>query len=248
MLIGGEILEELRRLLNLNSYEARVYLSLLLRGAGRPPEIARRSGVPAQRVYDVLRSLRDKGFVVEDGGVYLAVNPREALRAYASVVVAEAMDKANQINLLAERLSSLAVSAAKEYVRVVTGIPRSIGEALALLERCDERPVFTTLKVLDRVEELWPFLQMLLKASSAKPLVLLPCNARLPRRVVEEAVRLGAIVKSVRCVPLDMLVACDTVIVGLPSTIEQVVTIVVKNELLADAMKKRISEIENESC
>ena len=76
----------------LNSYEAKIYLSLL----GYPPtavsSIVRNSLVPHSRAYAVLDSLVDKGFAVRVlGGVkrYMAIDPEKAFANYQDRVGVE---------------------------------------------------------------------------------------------------------------------------------------------------------------
>lgn len=49
--------------LGLSSYEIKIYSSLLLNGPLTSTEAARVSGVPQPRVYDIFRTLTDKGFI-----------------------------------------------------------------------------------------------------------------------------------------------------------------------------------------
>lgn len=71
--------------LGLNRYEAAVYLSLLGRQGFTPAQAAARSGVPRQRIYDVLASLSTRGLCIErhvDGQrVFYAADPAAALPA-----------------------------------------------------------------------------------------------------------------------------------------------------------------------
>ena len=64
-------------------YEAQVYLTLVVSGSMNPTEIAKRSGVPRPNVYDTLKKLIEKGFVIkEDVGRaprYIAVSPSEVI-------------------------------------------------------------------------------------------------------------------------------------------------------------------------
>jgi HTH-type transcriptional regulator, sugar sensing transcriptional regulator len=67
--------------LGLNTYEAAVYLALLSRPELAPAEVARRAGIPRQRVYDVLSTLVAKGLCVirsTNPKSYVAVNPKSA--------------------------------------------------------------------------------------------------------------------------------------------------------------------------
>lgn len=242
-----KLINEVKSLLGLNTYEARTYIALLLGGPGKPGEIAQRAGIPVQRVYDVLRRLRARGLVVEAHGEYSVADPRVALEAKAEEIVLEALSKAEEIKRLGARLAELSRGTSREYVKVVEGITPSIGEALAVISECEETPVFTVLKALDRLEELWPLLRYLVEKTHG-PKILIPCGANVPRSLLEEAEELGAQIIPVKCVPLDLMVACDTVILGLPSRASEAVTIVARNPVLAEAVKKRLQEVEREKC
>jgi HTH-type transcriptional regulator, sugar sensing transcriptional regulator len=50
--------------IGLSKYEACAYLALLGHDDSTAVEVADRAGVPRQRIYDVLTSLRDKGLIV----------------------------------------------------------------------------------------------------------------------------------------------------------------------------------------
>ncbi|HID71470.1 MAG TPA: TrmB family transcriptional regulator [Thermoplasmata archaeon] len=68
--------------LGLTGYEAKVYLAMVGRNSLTASEIAQFSGVPRQRVYDVLNSLHLKGLCVEVPGKvvrYYASKPKDAL-------------------------------------------------------------------------------------------------------------------------------------------------------------------------
>lgn len=70
--------------LDLNRYEAAVYVSLLQQGEATAVELAELSGVPRQRVYDVLDSLCNKGLCRRKGERprrHVAVAPEKALPA-----------------------------------------------------------------------------------------------------------------------------------------------------------------------
>ncbi|SBT51440.1 TrmB family transcriptional regulator [Micromonospora auratinigra] len=68
--------------LGLTQYAARAYLALVARERYTAAELARASGVPRQRIYDVLNSLSERGLVrVRPGPVvrYAAVDPEAAV-------------------------------------------------------------------------------------------------------------------------------------------------------------------------
>jgi sugar-specific transcriptional regulator TrmB len=69
--------------IGLTRYEARVYVALIRRDGWTAADMARTTGVPRPRVYDVLASLVAKGLAAERPGSaakYVAVDPERAMR------------------------------------------------------------------------------------------------------------------------------------------------------------------------
>ncbi|WP_461862982.1 TrmB family transcriptional regulator [Thermococcus sp.] len=82
MAVVDEDTIERLKLLGLREYEARVYATLAVLGPSKASEIAKESGVPRPRVYDVLKELHRKGFVdVREGNptYFKAVEPEKAI-------------------------------------------------------------------------------------------------------------------------------------------------------------------------
>mgnify|MGYP003336008963 CR=1 FL=1 len=70
--------------IGLNKYEALAYLALLEENKATAMDIAHHSGVPRQRIYDVLDNLQTKGLcAIQEGRprLYIAYRPQPALRA-----------------------------------------------------------------------------------------------------------------------------------------------------------------------
>lgn len=61
-----EALINFLKLMDLNLYEAKVYLALLSKGSLSPLEAYKVAAIPQPRIYDILRSLVNKGFARED--------------------------------------------------------------------------------------------------------------------------------------------------------------------------------------
>ena len=81
MIEVNQLISTLSRL-GLNQYEAKAYISLLSIGTPTAGELAEGAKIPRSRVYDVLASLEDKGFVVSRSGrptKYKATNPSELI-------------------------------------------------------------------------------------------------------------------------------------------------------------------------
>ncbi|UCG95126.1 MAG: TrmB family transcriptional regulator [archaeon] len=76
-----EIVETLRKI-GMTEYEARIYLVLVKHGSQSAKEIATKSGVPKNRIYESVERLQREGFIEEIPGTpkrYSAVNPEGPL-------------------------------------------------------------------------------------------------------------------------------------------------------------------------
>lgn len=76
-----KVLDTLKTL-GLNSYERKLFVTLLSKGTSTAGTLSELSGVPRSRTYDVLESLADKGFVIIQSNKplkYVAVPPKDAL-------------------------------------------------------------------------------------------------------------------------------------------------------------------------
>jgi len=96
---------EMLKTIGLNLYERKLYVWLLLRGTSTAGELADLSGVPRARVYDVLMSLADKGFVMIQHSKpmkYIAVPPKEALSRAARNIIERAQKTAKLIESFKE--------------------------------------------------------------------------------------------------------------------------------------------------
>ncbi len=100
--------------LGLNAYEARTYLVLLGHSRFKALELAPRSHVPRQKIYEVLDSLVEKGFarVVQDRTkLFSAVEPNLAIPSYLArrrkILEHDLTDQARSANNLMEDLNGL---------------------------------------------------------------------------------------------------------------------------------------------
>ncbi|MBK8190304.1 MAG: TrmB family transcriptional regulator [Vampirovibrionales bacterium] len=81
-----ELVDQLKAL-GLNTYEAKVYLSLLKRYPATGYEVSKESGVPQARAYDTLKALEARGIVASAAGkpvTYLPISPDELLNSWES--------------------------------------------------------------------------------------------------------------------------------------------------------------------
>jgi sugar-specific transcriptional regulator TrmB len=95
--------------LGLNAYESGVYLALLARSGQSSTEVATRSKVPRQRIYDVLRSLEAKGLVASrdtNPRTFFPIDPAAALGALSAHRAAELERERERTERLAQDLAA----------------------------------------------------------------------------------------------------------------------------------------------
>lgn len=96
--------------LGLNGYEARAYVALTERGGCTAADVAKISGLPRQRIYDVLASLVEKGLAsTRPGSVvkYVATEPGQAMEGLIVAHRQQLVDLEAQAAAVGETLSPL---------------------------------------------------------------------------------------------------------------------------------------------
>ncbi len=242
-----EVEERLRRLLKLGGYEARVYMALVRLGEAAPAEIAQVAGVPRQRVYDVLKSLAARGLVTETPtGTYMLVDPAKALEREAERIVLEAARIAEEVKRLGKALSEAAKIAGREELRIIYGVEQSIAQAITVARECGSPPLFTVYKVAERIGQYWPVLRKLIDSLKPGTTIVLSSRVDVGEEYVREAERRGLRIVRADHPFMDVMVACDAVLMGLPSSRYEAVTVYVRNAEFAKALAHRILEyVEN---
>lgn len=103
MIIKDEFLSRLRKIFDLNLYEAKVWTALLSRGVSTAGELSNISDVPRSRTYDILESLEKKGFVVMRLGKpikFVALKPEEVVERVKRNLLVEAQNKTKRLEQL----------------------------------------------------------------------------------------------------------------------------------------------------
>ncbi|MDO8509174.1 MAG: helix-turn-helix domain-containing protein [Nanoarchaeota archaeon] len=103
MIIKDEFLSRLRKIFDLNLYEAKVWTALLSRGVSTAGELSNISDVPRSRTYDILESLEKKGFVIMRLGKpikFVALKPDEVVERVKRNLVVEAQNKTKRLEQL----------------------------------------------------------------------------------------------------------------------------------------------------
>ena len=116
--------------LGLNAYEARAYLALLGKESFSASQVADLSGVPRQRIYDILASLVEQGLAVSRPGrrgtKYAAVAPSVALqallgRAKQQVTALETTTNSLISTLASQYAAGKGETSPLEYIEVLRG-------------------------------------------------------------------------------------------------------------------------------
>ena len=103
MIIKEEFLSRLRKIFDLNLYEAKVWTALLSRGVSTAGELSNISDVPRSRTYDILESLEKKGFIVMKIGKpikFVALKPEEVIERVKKNLVINAQEKSKRLEQL----------------------------------------------------------------------------------------------------------------------------------------------------
>ncbi len=103
MIIKEEFLSRLRKIFDLNLYEAKVWTALLSRGVSTAGELSSISDVPRSRTYDILESLEKKGFIVMKIGKpikFIALKPEEVVERVKKNLLINAQQKSKRLEEL----------------------------------------------------------------------------------------------------------------------------------------------------
>lgn len=103
MIIKDEFLSRIRKIFDLNLYEAKVWTALLSRGVSTAGELSNISDVPRSRTYDILESLEKKGFIVMKVGKpikFIALKPEEVVERVKKNLVVIANEKSKRLEKL----------------------------------------------------------------------------------------------------------------------------------------------------
>ncbi|MBU0907011.1 MAG: hypothetical protein KKD18_04255 [Nanoarchaeota archaeon] len=103
MIIKDEFLSRLRKIFDLNLYEAKVWTALLSRGVSTAGELSNISDVPRSRTYDILESLEKKGFIIMKIGKpikFVALRPEEVVERVKKNLVVEAHERSKRLEEL----------------------------------------------------------------------------------------------------------------------------------------------------
>lgn len=243
------IVEDVKKTFNLNSYEAKAYLSLLL-GAKSAKEVSVKGRIPRPRVYDVLKSLQEKGLIVKRREFYEALEPEEAasivaakLRVEVEERVKELTVKSKKLNGILRDLRSFKVDTTGR-VEILEGFEQIIPCFVSELSK-SSRAYFLIKKAVKFRELFLSYLSSIGKPLKIKAIV--QCGVEIKDEDLEFAKKFSAELKRVEYLPYDMMVSdSGAVIVGFPdpfSTDEKKpIAFLVKSVKIAEAAFRELEE------
>ncbi len=238
----------LRQAFGLNAYETRIYLSLL-RKRMSAKEASEASKVPLPRTYDILKTLTQKGFANESGGVFRAVRPSVALQSRMTRLSQEfdqeqsGRDQVKQ-KIVAELEPIFSPSGDDFEPTMLKGIDAIAAAFIEVLRSSDE----VYLLVRKGIEARGTFLSYLWKAGGerAKIRILIPRDAKVTDSEIKVATRTGLEIRRCDDIMLDVMVGGDSVILGVPAHGRDesfgAIAIWVKNESFALSIRRSVSQ------
>lgn len=148
-----DVLNSLRRL-GLNQYEAKAYFALSTIGRNTAGELSEHAELPRPRVYDVLASLQDKGFVAVQPGRpvrYSALSLSEALRTLKKQKQSQLHQELSKIDEVGSELEAKIASSAvlekpsaEEFVWTLKGRDAIYSKLASMIEASKKHVVVST--------------------------------------------------------------------------------------------------------
>ena len=244
--------QNIRRLqdVGLNAYESRAYLVLIGHASFKALEVAGRAGIPRQKIYEVLDSLVEKGFVRVVQGkakLFSAVEPSLALEGYLNrkkeSFESEWQERVRLAGMLGEDLTQTFTDGNQghgplDYLRIVADTGQIAEEYRRMLLACEKeylefaRPPYG----VDPGRE--PILQqMLAKGLACRLLFMAGTFDRDQLAPLKEA---GAKLKTIEALPMKLavfdrgrgMISLNDPVVTNP----QITALVFEHESLASAM------------
>jgi len=205
--------------------------------------VAVEAGIPPQRVYDVLERLERRGLAARLGDEWKPIPPGDALRRVAERILVEARVKAERIRVLARELEEYSRGSQESYFQILYGLSEGVAAALEALDRCRGPVYLTVYKAAEKALELLPALQPVLERLRGREVrVLVYTGARVPEEALALVERIEGV--EVRAAPeaiMDMMVACDTVVIGVPAGAgDDAAALLVRSRLFAQGLASRL--------
>jgi sugar-specific transcriptional regulator TrmB len=151
--------------LGLTGYEIKVYLSLVGIGSMIASDISKKSGVPYSKIYEVLSSLEDKGWLESDSSRPQKFFPKSPLTALEAMRMRiESGIKDNESLIMSELMPIYEKSGIKERPEnwVVRGIYNIAAKVSEIIQTCQQELLIALPQVAEDVAKpVQPMLRML---------------------------------------------------------------------------------------
>ncbi|TET24265.1 MAG: TrmB family transcriptional regulator [Candidatus Cloacimonadota bacterium] len=204
--------------IGLNSYEAKAYLGLLRRRSFTAPELWKITKIPRSRVYDILSSLNEKGFVSILPGKprrFCALDPLIALKNLQVSVEREISAKKEHLDSVTLELQSLLIPLYKkgqkvrnpiEYIEILND-PGQIGKRFKELQLSCKKEMMAFVKppyVISQKENL-PTEKKVLKKDIAIRAVYEEENSDEFRTYLKLGIEEGEKARVVKTIPIKFV-------------------------------------------
>ena len=151
--------------LGLTSYETKVYLSLLETGSMTASNISKKSGVPYSKIYEVLNSLEDKGWLEIDSSRPQKFFPKSPLTALEVMRMRIENDIRDNENLIVGELMPIYQKSGvreKPEIWVVRGIYNIAAKVSEIIQTCQHELLIALPQVAENIAKpVQPMLRML---------------------------------------------------------------------------------------
>jgi HTH-type transcriptional regulator, sugar sensing transcriptional regulator len=151
--------------LGLTSYETKVYLSLLETGSMTASNISKKSGVPYSKIYEVLNSLEDKGWLEIDSSRPQKFFPKSPLTALEAMRMRIENDIRGNENLIVGELMPIYQKSGvreKPEIWVVRGIYNIAAKVGEIIQTCQHELLIALPQVAENIAKpVQPMLRML---------------------------------------------------------------------------------------
>ncbi len=151
--------------LGLTGYEIRVYTSLLETGAMTAADISKKSGVPYSKIYEVLNSLEDKGWLESDSSRPQQFFPRSPSTALEAMRLRNENNfRESQSAIVGELMPMYTKSGIKEKpeIWVVRGIYNIAARVSEIVQECQQELLVALPSVAENVAKpMQPILRTL---------------------------------------------------------------------------------------
>ncbi len=242
--------------LGLTSYEAKAYLTLIRRDSFTAAQVARQSGLPRQRIYDVLGSLVQKGLAVARPGTvvkYAATPPELAI----DLLLAAHRDQLSRMERDAQQMVSDLKPAFEagqehtdplEYIEVLRD-RRAINERFAEIQTNVKKEilVFTKPPYATPPQENIEGLEVIQSHEARSIYELSVFDDGAVRRGVKRFVEQGEKARFVPSLPLKLVIVDETIVMfGMEDPVAgsaELTIVVVEHQSLAKVLKTAFDAI-----